>query len=164
MSKKNDPMYPNPYSTGALTTSMAEHTAGRRYRVRDADGARTWGKDLSFDQAHKLKEKVAALRKSKNPIIEDMNVPEGAGAVVAAAPAHVSPNPQDAMRQMFEAGRQQGRAEGQRVVIPPVSAPVVAPPPPAPESQNGAGALAEIDTSEIGDLDLVDSAIDDSLQ
>lgn len=157
-SKKSDPLYPNPYSTGSLSEPISQHTAGRRYRVRDADGARVWGKDLTFNQAHKLKEQVAGSRKSKNPIIEDMSVPEGMSAV--AASHSPSPNPQDRVRQAFEAGRAQGRSEVRPPAAPPVATPVVTPPP--SDQSNGAGSpVVELD--DLGD-DLVDSAIDDSLQ
>ena len=174
-SKKSDPLYPNPYSTASLSEPIAQHTAGRRYRVRDADGARVWGKDLTFNQAHKLKEQIAGTRKSKNPIIEDMSVPENSPPPAPAPQPHVSHSPQDAMRQAFEAGRAQGRAESRTptVVQAVMPAPTSLPPPivttttpsaqQPPADQNGAGAPIELDDLG-GDLDLVDSAIDDSLQ
>lgn len=69
--------YPNPYATGGGTTKgMDAETAGQRYRVRDDhEGGRVWGKNLTYQAAHKLKETVCGQRKSKNAILENMNIP-----------------------------------------------------------------------------------------
>lgn len=72
---KNDPLRPNPYSTGGHTQPLATVTAGKKYRVRNADEqAKKWADNLSWDQAHKLKERLAGQRKSTNLVIEDMSV------------------------------------------------------------------------------------------
>lgn len=134
--RKNNPHYPNPYATGGHNQPVANATAGRRYRVRNDDKpihphTKVWATGLSFEQAHKLKERLAGQRKTTNPLVEDEAVPFPPAVVVLAPP----PPP------------------------PPPPAPVVQPP--ADPDANGANGtpddailteMGETDLDELGDL------------
>lgn len=89
--------YPNPYASGGGSTAgMHNDTAGQRYRVRnDDESGKVWGSNLPYEKAHKLKEQVCGARKSKNAIIENMDVPF---PPVAPAPVvvHTQPAPRPA--------------------------------------------------------------------
>jgi hypothetical protein len=153
--KKNDPHYPNPYSSGGgHTQPLAVTTHGRKYRVRDdVAGGTVWGKNLDYQQALKLKERVCGERKSKNAIIEDMAIAlESHPTTVVAAPAVVDHDA--AVRAAYEAGR--------RAALPIVAAPAAPSPNPEPPNlpPNGASTHVELDATDLADDGLIDSELD----
>lgn len=115
--------YPNPYSTGGIHQKpLSESTAGERYRVRDdKPGGKVHAENLTYDQAHRLKEKLAGERKTTCAILESMSAPSTVTAPTAAIHA-ADHHGTDAIRAAYEAGRQQGHLE--------------ATPPPAPNGHS----------------------------
>jgi len=90
-SRKDDPRYPNPYSSGGHKQPLAVATHGKKYRVREEDGSRLWGQNLTFQEAHKLKEKVCGARQSKTALIEEMTIAFKPQTVTAAQVATPPP-------------------------------------------------------------------------
>jgi len=58
---------------------VTEVTEGKRYRVRDKNPGKgkdyiVWAQDLSYEDAHVLKERICGLEKSRTARIEDMTI------------------------------------------------------------------------------------------
>jgi len=61
-------------STAYLSAPIEELTAGQLFRVRDKDWDNVWAENISHDEAHKLKEKIATSGKSRTVRIESMEI------------------------------------------------------------------------------------------
>lgn len=64
-----------PPSAAYRTQSVEEETVGQLYRVRDRDWEVLWAENLSYDEAHKLKEKIAGSNRSRTVRLENMSIP-----------------------------------------------------------------------------------------
>jgi hypothetical protein len=149
-----------PYNSGAPTATthskvpLHEATAGKLYRVRDKDWAALHGEDLTWDDAHKLKEKLVGSRQSTTARVEDMDIPPpdwfleaeaAAAADISAAPsadeqqeAEEADPELEAMRApalaAARAAAQSAQARADARARPRIVAPPPAPPPAAPKA------------------------------